>query len=721
MNKGIKIKQHDITDCGAACLASVSANYNLQLPISRIRQIAGTDKQGTSILGIVKAAEQLGFQVKAAKGGPESLPKIPLPAIAHVVVNSILQHYIVIYKVAKNTVTYMDPADGDMHKKTVENFSKEWSGGIVLLLPDAENFIEQSQKTSNTVRFWQLIAPHKTMMIQALVGALIYTMLGLSTSIYVQKIVDFVLPEGNLQLLNLLSIIMIAILTFQLTINYFKSLIGLRTGQLIDARLILGYYKHLFRLPQRFFDTMRVGEIISRINDAVKIRTFINDVALELVVNLLIVSFSIAIMFLYNWKLALIMLCIIPIYAIIYTISNRINKFWSRRLMENSAELEAQLVESINAAGTVKRFGLENHVSTKTEIRFVTLLKSIYASSVKTLRIGNFSSFFTQLFTIIILWAGGYFVTSREMSPGELLSFYALIGYFMQPASSLITANKSIQEALIAANRLFEIIDMEVEASDENKITLSPNSIGDIAFNNVTFRYGTRATVFQDLSMRIPKHKRTAIVGESGSGKSTLVCLLQNLYPINEGTITIGSINIKHISNNSLRKTIAIVPQEVNLFTGTIIENIAIGDEQPNLERILDLCQRLAINDFIEHLPDNYNTHISEQGNNLSGGQKQRLAVARAMYRNPEILILDEATSSLDPISEQKVQQTLEWFSSQNKTIIIIAHRLTTVKNCDEILVLSRGKLVEQGNHTTLISKNSHYAELWKYQSGEIN
>lgn len=720
MKKREKIKQRDITDCGAACIASIAAHYKLQLPVSRIRQYAGTDKRGTNVLGLIEAAERLGFQAKGAKGPIESLSKIPLPAIAHVVLKNGLHHYVVIYKVCAKHIVYMDPADGDFHKEMVSIFKEKWSGIIVLILPD-EGFQKGSTKISNTKRFWQLLSPHSGIMLQALVGAIVYTLLGLATSIYMQKLIDFVLPEGNLKLLNLLSTIMIVLLLFQLFIGAFKAILGLQTGQMIDARLILGYYKHLLQLPLRFFDTMRVGEIISRVNDAVKIRMFINDVGLNIVVNVLIVGFSIGLMFLYYWKLALIMLAIVPIYIFIYWITNRVNKKWSRTLMEQSAELETQLVESLNAIGTVKRFGLEEYANIKTENRFIQLLHSIYKSSMYGLYIGTSSEFFTRLFTIILLWAGSYFVINRELTPGELLSFYALIGYFTGPAASLIGANKNIQDALIASDRLFEIIDLETESSNENKVILTHELIGDIHFNKVSFRYGTRVMVFDGLSLIIKKGESTGIVGESGSGKSTLLSLLQNLYHLNEGNITIGGLDLQYISNQSLRQMISVVPQQIDLFAGTVIENIAIGEFEPDVQRILQLCKILGVNEFIEQLPASYNSIISEHGVNLSGGQKQRIAIARALYRNPEILILDEATSSLDPSSEEKVQNTLEWFKQQGKTVIIIAHRLATIKNCDEIIVLKDGKLREQGNHAFLISnKESYYYAMWRSGSGEV-
>ena len=374
------------------------------------------------------------------------------------------------------------------------------------MLP-GDNFITGSQKKSNLLRFWQLMLPHSSFLIQALLGAVVYTILGLSTSIYMQKLIDFVLVEGNLQLLNLLSIGMIFILIFQIIIGAYKSILGMQTGQMIDARLILGYYKHLLQLPRRFFDTMRVGEIMSRINDAVKIREFINTVALNLVVNIFIVLFSIGIMFLYYWKLAIIMLSLIPIYILLYWINNRINQKWQRTLMEQSADVESHLVESLNAVGTVKRFGLESFSNEKTESRFVHLLRTIYKTSIYALSIGNSVEFFTRLFTILLLWLGAYFVIQRELTPGELLSFYALVGYFTGPASSLIGANKSIQEALIAADRLFEIIDLETETNAESKVELTSDLVGDIQLQNIHFRYGTRATVSENLNLVIEKGK----------------------------------------------------------------------------------------------------------------------------------------------------------------------------------------------------------------------
>ena len=714
----MKIKQRDITDCGAACLASVAGHYRLKMPVARIRQIAGTDKRGTNALGMVVAAEQLGFDAKGVKGGIDALSKIPLPAIAHIILKDGLQHYVVIYSVKKQKLTYMDPADGQMHSEKIETFKEKWSGVLILLVP-GETFQEENTKVSLFKRFMYLIAPHKSVVFASLFGAIVYTLLGLSSSIYIQKITDNVFVSGNKNLLNLLSIAMIVIILVQIFIGVSKSFFMLNTGQKIDARLILGYYKHLLKLPQRFFDTMRVGEIISRISDAVKIRVFINDVVISLIVNILIVVFSFALMFVYSWKLALILLISIPLYIVIYLITNKLNKKRERKLMEDNADLESQLVESLNSAKTIKQFGIEDFANIKTENRFIRLLDSVYKSTVNSFFSGNSSEFVSRIFTIITLWIGSYFVIDNTITPGELMSFYALIGYLTSPISSLIGMNKTVQNALIAADRLFEIMDLERE-NDENKIELTTENIGDIRFEDVSFSYGTRVDVFEDFTLTIKKGEITAISGESGCGKTTLAALLQKLYPLKSGKILIGNTNIEYIENQSLRKLVATVPQQLNLFAGNIIENIALGEFQPDLQRIVEICTTLGMLPFIEKLPNGFNTYLGENGAFLSGGQKQRLAIARALYKNPEILILDEATSSLDSESESFAQKTIQTLKNQGKTIVIIAHRLSTVVNADNIVVLESGKVTEQGNHQSLFSAKGRYYEMWKKQTCDV-
>ncbi len=722
MKTGIKVKQHDITDCGAACLASISAFYGLQLPISKIRQLASTDRKGTNILGLINAADRLGFEAKGVKSklsdganNLEPLHKIPTPAIAHVIKNGKLLHYVVIYEVKKDKIRIMDPGTGTLEWRSLEDFNKEWTGVLVLLMP-RDDFEKGNKSVSMLRRFAFLLKPHRKTLIEAIFGAAIYTILGLATSIYVQKIVDKVIPGGNGNLLNFLSVLMILILILSVIINVIKTVYMLKTGIKIDMQLILGYYKHLLRLPQSFFDTMRSGEIISRVNDAVKIRSFINETLVGLFVNLFTIIFAFALMFTYYWKLAVIMLVIIPLYIVLYVLYNRVNRVILRKGMEQAAELNAQLVESINTAGTVKRFGLEKYEDIKTESRFVTYIKTVYRTAINSLWANTSSSTISRLFTIILFWSGTYFVLDNVITSGELMSFYALISYFVGPIAALVGINKVYQDARIAASRLFEIMDLDVEEVD-GKIHFEKEQIGDITFENVAFRYGTRTEVFKDFSVTFRKGQVSAIVGESGSGKTTLAALLQDLYPLQEGHIRIGGVDIRHIDKADLRSLVCVVPQRIDLFEGTILENITLDDYEPDNGRVLRLCSEVGILPFIESLPMGFNTNIGENGVQLSGGQRQRLAIVRALYRDPEILVLDEATSSLDSESERCIKDIVNRLKQDGKTVLLIAHRLGTVMNADEIFVLKEGVLVEQGTHADLVAANGEYARFWKAQT----
>lgn len=708
---GIKIKQRDITDCGAACLASVASYYKLKMPLSKIRLLASTGQKGTNVLGLVEASERLGFSAKALKGSFESLAISPKPVIVHMMINKALHHYMVVYKIGRRSVKLMDPMDGRMKKMSHEEFKKLWSGVMVILMPN-EEFKAMNQTVSVTRRFWFLISPHKSVLFQAMIGAVVYSVLGLSISIYLQKIVDNVFIDRNANLLNLMSVAMVVLLLFQVFIGGYKKVFALKVGQKIDARLILGYYKHLMTLPQRFFDTMRVGEIISRINDAVKIRSLINEVSISLMVNVFIVLFSFALMFALYWKLALVMALVIPFYLLIYVLTNKFNRKVERALMEKSANLESQMVESVRSVGLIKKFGVEDYAKLRTESKFVSVLDAVYKSSLNNVISTNATDLIFRLFIIVLLWVGAGYVIGNEISPGELVAFYAIMGYLITPVSSLVGMNKTVQNAMIAADRLFEIMDLEMEENSSEKFDLEPSSLGDIVFQKVSFRYGSHAKVFDGLDLCVPKGKVTGIVGESGSGKSTLLALLQHIYPVESGQIKIGQYDIAYVSHHSLRRQIAVVPQQVELISGSLIENIAFGDLRPDVKKIIEICHQLGMTSFIEALPNGISSHLGEYGASLSGGQRQLVSIARALYRDPEILILDEASASLDPKAQEFLHSVIKLLSNQGKTVIFITHHLTSVKDFDQIIVMDNGKVVEQGSHDSLVGLEGKYHEM---------
>jgi len=719
MNKKLKIKQLDITDCGAACIASIGIFYGLKMPIARIRQYAFTGKNGTNVLGMIEACKKLGFTGKGVMAEPEALDIVAKPVIAHVVINNILTHYVVIYKTTKDTVIYMDPIDGEFHKKTKSEFKNIWTGVLILIEP-TNTFVGGDKTTHNFTRLIKYVAPHKVMLLQALFGALITTILGLSMSIYIGKITDYVLVYGNKNLLNVMSVAMIAILLIQVLIGAIRDIIILNTGQKIDTTLILGYYQHILKLPQFFFDAMRVGEIVSRIGDATKIRDFINQTALGLILNSLTIVIAFGLMFFFSWKLTAIIFVSTPFFLISYYLFNRLNKKYQRKTMETAAELQSQLVESLNSIQTIKRFGIEEYSNIKTESRYVRMMRSIYKGALGTIFISGGNSIISTGVTIAVLWLGSSLVIDNELTPGTLLMFYTLINYVVSPIVSLINANTDIQDAMIASDRLFQIMDLEQEEESETKIELTDDMIGNINFNHISFRYGTRKEVFKDLNLTIECRKMTAIVGKSGSGKTTLASLLQNIYPIQNGEITIGDYELSQLSNESLRKHISTVPQSVELFMGTLAENIAIGDFHPDFKKISILIKSLGLEDLVKNLPNGINTQIGEHGATLSGGERQRVAIARSLYKKPEILILDEATSSLDSISEKYVKETLSKLVKEGITIIIIAHRLSTIKDADNIIVLDNGNVVEEGKHNELLQNKGAYYNLWNEQNNFI-
>ena len=706
-----RIRQRDASDCGAACLASIAAWYGIRLPVARVRQFAHTDTRGTTALGLVRAAGRLGFNAKGVRATSDTLPMIPLPAIGHVVRGS-LQHWVVLSRVSARRVELMDPASGERQRVDRSHFVREWSGVVILLTP-ATHFSPGDERTPVLRRFTALVAPHRGILAIALLGATVHTALGLTTTVYVQQLVDHVLVDGNRNLLNLMSVAMVTLILVQTLIGGMKALLVVHTGQRIDASLILGYHRHLLALPQRFFDTMRIGEITSRVGDAVKIRALINDVALELVLSMLVVTLSLGLLFLYSATLGTLVLGAIPLYTLIWTAANARNRRIARDVMERGAELQSQLVETVSAMETIKRFGAAEEIERRTEVRFVRLLRAVYRAARTGAGTTTATALVSRLSVVLLLWVGSILAIERRLTPGELMSCYALLGYLTAPLITLVSANRTIQDALIAADRLFEVMDLEPERGPA-AATIRPATGGDIELEHVSFRYGARALALRDVTLRFANGAVTAVVGESGSGKSTIAALIQRVYLPDEGRVRIAGIDVRHVSDEAMRTLVCAVPQRIDLLAGTALHNIALGDPQPDLARALDAARAAGIADVIERLPDGFETELSENGGSLSGGERQRLAIARALYRDPEILILDEATSSLDAVSVGRVRCLAQERRARGRTVIVIAHELDMVIDADHIVVLRDGAVVQQGTHADLVSRSGAYRSMWE-------
>lgn len=721
MKKYYCIKQHDYKDCGCACLATICKTYGLKYPISKIREVAGTDKDGTSALGVIKAAEKLGFSAKGIKANkPEDIfGEIPLPVIAHVVIDNTMLHYVVIHKISEKEIIIADPAKGIVKYKPIEFFNI-WTGILIIITPTSD-FKKGNEVKGVFTRFFELLKPQKGLLIHIFLASILITVFGIIGSFYFKFLLDDIVPNNLKQSLTIFSIGFVVLSIFKVIMEALRTQLLIHLGQKLDIPLMLGYYKHVINLPMNFFGTREVGEIISRFNDTSNIRQAISGVALTMMIDVFMVLIGGGI--LYSQSPSLFSLTIIPLFLygiIVYSFKSSIEKV-NRETMEKNSKLTSYLIESLNGIETIKAFNSEREVNLETEKRFIKLIKAIF----KNERINNLQVTFKRLvesiFAIIVLWIGSTQVLNGSISFGELLTFNALLAYFLDPIENIINLQPTVQTALVAAERLSEILDLELEKSEQEDKKIKPKSLkGNIEFKNVDFRYGTRNLILKNINMTIKKGERIALVGESGSGKTTLAKLLLNFYKCENGEILVNNYNLLDINVESLRDKIAYISQETFLFNGTILENLMLGNPYLTYEEVIDACEKAQIHDFINSLPLRYNTLIEENGSNFSGGQKQRLSIARAILRKPEILIMDEATSNLDSITEKAIERTIHDFS-EGMTTIIIAHRLSTIMRCDNIYILEKGEIKERGNHKDLIDNKGRYYKLWKEQLPEIN
>jgi ATP-binding cassette subfamily B protein len=476
---------------------------------------------------------------------------------------------------------------------------------------------------------------------------------------------------------------------------------------------MMEYYSHVLKLPMKFFSSRKVGEIISRFLDASKIRQAISGATLTIMIDTIMAFVGGIILYRQNAFLFLISVIVILLYGVIVTIFNKPIKNANRIIMEDNAQLTSTLVESITGVETVKSFSAEIQTEKSTENKLEKLMKSSFKESMIHLNLSSLTGIVAGLGGIVILWAGAYNIILGKMTPGELLAFNALLAYFLSPVRNLIDLQPLIQTAVVASNRLGEILELKTEDDLNQQNNTSISSLkGDIEVKNVDFRYGTRKLTLKNINMTIPQGQKTALVGESGSGKTTLVKLLMNFYSPEKGDILISGHSLKDINLDLIRKKIAFVSQNVFIFSGTVKENLCLGKENVDMDEMVDACKMAKAHDFIEELPQKYDTFLHESGANLSEGQKQRIAIARAILKKPDILIMDEATSNLDSITENYIRNTINQFAD-DITVIIIAHRLSTIVNCDKIYVIDKGEIAESGSHTELIIQEGHYYAMW--------
>ncbi len=706
------VKQHDVTDCGAACLSMICANYGLELPLAEYRELVQVDNSGSNIIGIVKGAGKVHLKAEALEGERSELlesiarKEFRIPFIAHVIVGDSLQHYVVVYKLSKKHFYVADPGKGKS-VYTYEEFFSIWTGYIITFEPDVG--FEKAKKNNLVLKtFFTLMNQQKRFLLITLLGSVLITTISMAGAFLLQIIVDGL--NNNLSGFNLkdslapLCIGVILLYALRSGLSVLRSFFLCKAATNIDRSLMMGFYRHIMKIPIKNIVTRETGDIISRFSDTSNIRNTLSSAILSLVLDIMLIVSSAVILYLLNHSLFYIIMVFIILYTTIGICFLRPTQKNNEKIMESNSEVVSYLKESVDGIETIKSFGAEEKTVLKAEKKIQKLLKYFFDSSLVSTIQNALSAFLTSTGVVVLLWQGSTLVENGTISIGVLLTFYTLFSFFLSSVNDLMELQPEIQTALIAAERLHDILDIHVESGNMN----SGDFAKDINIRNLDFRYGYRELVLKNINVKIKKGSCVAFVGESGSGKTTLAKLLMAFYQPEKGEITIGDCTLSNIHPEYIRKHIAYVSQDTFLFSDTIKNNLLIGNLNASLEDIKTACKQSKADDFIRDLPMGYNTVIGENGTVLSGGQRQRLAIARALLKKPKILILDEATSNLDTITENSIKETILSLSG-DITCIVIAHRLNTVKNCDCIYVMCEGEIKESGTHDSLLRQKGLY------------
>lgn len=715
------VKQHDITDCAAACMAMVCLHYRKETSITELRDVMGTDIKGTNLIGLAKCAERLGFNCRAVRVDKKGFQsKFTLPVIVNIVTKEGLSHFVVVFKITKTHVIVGDPAK-DLEKIKIETFYKRFTGAMLLLSPNS-SFVVGKKKTGKTFdRYLQMLLPQKKLFVYAILASFFLTILGILSSLFNNIIYDEILPYQQKDVLKIMLLVFFGVSLTQTLLGFIRQWILMYLSLKIDIPLMLGYFQHIYKLPMRFFATRKTGDITTRFSDAFTIKDIFTNIALSLVMDITMALFSGIILFRMNDSLFVIILFMTIICILLVFIFKQPYKKINEEQMQQASVLNSEIIEGLRGIETIK-------VNANEEIE----LECLEREYIKALRIGykegmllNVQEMISDIISgfgnLSLLYVGIMQVINGELTLGSYMAFMTLSEFFMDPIGNLVSLQLSIQEANISMKRLSEIMEYEQEDGfgeehcKEEFLGLEES----IDFSHVTFCYGNRKPALKDICFSIPKGQKVALVGSSGSGKSTVAKLLLKYYEVEEGEISIDGIDIKEYSCESIRKGISYVPQNIELFSKSIYDNIRIGKQNATLEEVKVAAKAADAHEFIKKLPLKYNTFLEEAGNGLSGGEKQRIALARAFLKENEIYIMDESTSNLDFGTENVIFDMI-YNKFKGKTMLIIAHRLTTVKNCDFIIVLDKGQIVEQGNHETLLMQKGHYYKMWQMQNGNF-
>ena len=704
--------QMDQMDCGVASLAMVFGYFGSYYSLASLRELAKTTTNGTTALGLVKVAEELGFETQAIQADMSlfDLPDLTFPFIVHVLKEGELLHYYVVTGRDKENIYIADPDPGiRLTKLSRERFEKEWTGTSIFMAP-SPNYKPHQEKRQGLTSFLPILINQKGLIINIILATFLVTLINIVGSYYLQSIIDTYVPNQGSSTLSIISICLVIVYALQQILSFAQDYLLIVLGQRLSIDIILSYIKHAFHLPMSFFATRRTGEIVSRFTDANSIIDVLASAVISIFLDISTVLIISIILFLQNSNLFFISLLGLPVYVVIIFAFMKPFEKMNRDTMEANATLSSSVIEDINGIETIKSLASEKTRYQKIDREFVDYLKKSFTYSRAESQQKALKKLAQLFLNVCILWMGANLVMDGKMSLGQLITYNTLLYYFTNSLENIINLQTKLQTAQVANSRLNEVYRVKSEFEGQKMVEDLSMVQGDMTFKGIHYKYDYGQDILSDINLIIKHGSKIALVGVSGSGKSTLAKMMVNFFNPSQGEIRLGDMNLNQIDKKSLRQHINYLPQQPYVFNGTILENLLLGaKEGTTQEDILRAVELAEIREDIERMPLNYQTELTSDGTGISGGQRQRIALARALLTDAPILILDEATSSLDILTEKRIVDNL---MNLDKTLIFIAHRLTIAERVEKVIVLDRGKIVEEGNHDDLLARNSFYAHL---------
>ena len=704
--------QMDQKDCGVASLAMVFGYFGSYYSLARLRELAKTTINGTTALGLVKAAETLGFEPQAIQADMTLFdsPNLIFPFVVHVLKDKEFFHYYVVTGMDKQNIHIADPdPEVRLTKLSRERFEEEWTGTTIFVAP-SPNYQPHKDKNQSLTSFLPILINQKGLITNIILATVLVTLINIVGSYYLQSIIDTYVPNQTSSTLSIISICLVIVYALQQILSFAQDYLLIILGQRLSIDVILSYIKHIFNLPMSFFATRRTGEIVSRFTDANSIIDALASTTISIFLDISMMLMISIILFLQNSNLFFISLLGLPIYALIIIAFMKPFEKMNRDTMEANATLSSSVIEDINGIETIKSLVSEKTRYQKLDREFVDYLKRSFTYSRAESQQKALKKFAQLLLNVCVLWMGANFVMDGKMSLGQLITYNTLLYYFTNPLENIINLQSKLQTAQVANSRLNEVYRVKSEFEGQKMVEDLSMVQGDMTFKGIHYKYDYGQDILSDINLNIKQGSKIAFVGVSGSGKSTLAKMMVNFYNPSQGEIRLGDMNLNQIDKKSLRQHINYLPQQPYVFNGTILENLLLGaKEGTTQEDILRAVELAEIREDIERMPLNYQTELTSDGAGISGGQRQRIALARALLTDAPILILDEATSSLDILTEKRIVDNL---MNLDKTLVFIAHRLTIAERVEKVIVLDRGKIVEEGNHADLLAQNSFYAHL---------